>query len=99
MLLCFSDGLTESCSRDGRQLGAEGVLELLRSLPEVKSDSLLPNLLETVGSQYPANLENDDVTVLLIEATDTRVAMRDNFLAPFRLLRTANDRTCFVNRS
>ena len=38
----------------------------------------------------------NDVTVLLIEATDTRVTFKDNVLAPLRLLRAATDHTDLV---
>ena len=93
MLLCFSDGLTESRDRDGRLLGIQGVLDILRGIDNPQTDSLISRLLQAVGSQYDENLMQDDLTVLLIEATPTKVRLADNVLAPYRLMRRVRDHT------
>ena len=93
MLLCFSDGLTESCDRDGRILGIQGVLNILRGIDDPQVDSLISRLLQAVGSQNDENLTQDDLTVLLIEATPTKVGLAANVLAPYRLLRRVRDHT------
>jgi len=93
MLLGFSDGLTESRDRDGRLLGIQGVLDILRGIDNPQTDSLISQLLQAVGSQYNENLMQDDLTVLLIEATPTKVRLADNVLAPYRLMRRVRDHT------
>jgi serine phosphatase RsbU (regulator of sigma subunit) len=93
MLLCFSDGLTDSLDRDGRTLGVDGIQRILSEMRDPDPDLLLSHLLEEVASRHEGNLSQDDLTVMLVQATDSKVHWQDNLLAPLRLLRPPRDRT------
>ena len=65
LVLCYTDALVESRGPDGQMLGQEGLFKIVRSMDMTDPATLVPRLLEAVGSAYPANLTGDDVTVLL----------------------------------
>ena len=96
LVLGFSDALTESCDRTGQLLGGDGILKIVRQLNATSPDALIPQLLEAVLRQAPENLSHDDLTVVLLQVTGTRSTVKDNLLAPFRLLGQAADRTEWV---
>jgi serine phosphatase RsbU (regulator of sigma subunit) len=98
MILAYTDGLTESTVSDGQLLSTNGLLKLVRSLDPSEPNSLLPSLLARLNEQRTAPL-GDDLTVLLARATGTHVSLRDNLLAPIRLLRGASDGTRFRDLS
>jgi serine phosphatase RsbU (regulator of sigma subunit) len=92
-ILYFSDALNESRNPDGSQLGMAGLKEIVRNLDSSKPELVIPNVLNALDSLHSANLDEDDLTVMLIEATGTKSTVKDNLLAPFRLLRPPRDAT------
>ena len=58
-------------------LGETGLLNIARQLDGVQSHNLIESLLSAIAQQYPENLSEDDVTVLVIQAT--RQAPRNSF--------------------
>ena len=50
-------------------LGETGPLNIARQLDGVQSHNLIESLLSAIAQQYPENLSEDDVTVLVIQAT------------------------------
>ena len=48
MVLGFSDAVTESQDADGRQLGRQGVLRLVRELKVADPTELIPALIERI---------------------------------------------------
>jgi hypothetical protein len=48
-------------------------------------------LLNRIGGLSPDNLEQDDVSVVLLRANGARTTMADNVMAPLRLLRAPTD--------
>lgn len=93
LLLGYSDALTESRNREGKLLGGEGILGIIRQLDASRPEDLIPRLLEAVVCEAPENVSHDDVTVVLVQATGTRSTIKDTLLAPFRLLGKVTDRT------
>jgi hypothetical protein len=55
--------------------------------------TLIPQLVRALTDLNPANLSDDDATVLLIRATDSKPTTKNTLLAPLRLLRPASDHT------
>lgn len=96
LVLGFSDALTESCDGQGRLLGGDGILKIVQQLDATRPEALIRQLLEAVLRQAPENLSHDDLTVVLLQVTATRSTVKDNLLAPFRLLGRAADRTEWV---
>jgi len=99
LVLGFSDALTESRDGDGELLGTQGILELVQQLDASHPDQLIPELLAAVAGQNPENLNHDDLTVILLQATNTRPTVKDSLLAPFRLLGKVDDQTQWVDRN
>jgi serine phosphatase RsbU (regulator of sigma subunit) len=93
MVLGFSDAVTESQDSDGQQLGRQGVLRLVRELKVADPTEMIPALIERIMSLADDNLKQDDTTILLCQATGGGPSLRNNLLAPFRLLGQVADRT------
>ncbi len=93
MFLLYSDAFIEAVDRDQQPLGIPGIVELLNSRSRPHADQVIPELCESVRSLSDANLQDDDATLILGEFTSSRVRLRDNLLAPFRLLGRVQDKT------
>jgi len=93
MVLAFSDAVTESQDSDGQQLGRLGVLRLVRELKVAEPAELIPALVERITVLRSGNLQQDDTTFLLCQATGGGPSLRNSLLAPFRLFLPVTDRT------
>ena len=87
LLLCYTDALCEAPVESGI-LGVEGLLELMDSLDTDNPQSLIPALLSEVDAAANGPLNHDDMTVMLIECTETGARIRDSLAAPLRMLRS-----------
>lgn len=96
MVLAFSNSLTESRNRDGQALGVGGLLDRVRECDPATPSAIPEALLNQLKRESPDDVDHEDATVILCQATETPVAWRDNLLAPFRLVRGAADRTSFT---
>jgi phosphoserine phosphatase RsbU/P len=67
-LISYTDALIESCDADGEMLGEDGLLRLMRLLPDVAPEKLIETLLGEIERRYPENLSEDDVTVMVMRA-------------------------------
>jgi sigma-B regulation protein RsbU (phosphoserine phosphatase) len=67
-VIAYTDALIESSDADGRMLGEEGVLRILRLLGDVEPDKLIEALLGEIARRYPENLSGDDVTMMIARA-------------------------------
>jgi serine phosphatase RsbU (regulator of sigma subunit) len=73
-LICYTDALIESKDADGEMLGEAGLLnivQLLNTPGEGAPDGpqrVAEGLLEEIEAQYPENLTDDDVTVMVVRA-------------------------------
>ena len=61
--------------------------------PDPVPRELIGQLCERIASLHPENLLDDDTTLFLLRPTDTSPTMKDNLLAPLRLLGPVRDRT------
>lgn len=93
MVLCFSDAVTESEDGQGRQLGREGVLQLVQECEAASPEDVIPHVVERLRSLAHDNLDQDDATLLLCQATGGGPTLFDNLMAPFRLFGRVTDRT------
>jgi serine phosphatase RsbU (regulator of sigma subunit) len=93
MVLGFSDAVTESQDKDGRQLGRKGVLRLVRELKLADRTDFIPALIERIMGLADGNLQQDDTTILLCQATGGGASLPNSLLAPFRLFGQVADRT------
>ena len=93
MVLCFSDAFTESTDQTDRPLGTRGILQIVRGLDAAHPGSLITQLTGRLRQLGVNNLSHDDATLLLVQANGGGATLKDNLLAPFRLLGSVNDRT------
>jgi sigma-B regulation protein RsbU (phosphoserine phosphatase) len=94
MVLVYTDGVTEAHVANGQMLSTTGLLKLVQSLDTTDPSRLLPLLLARIGDQVTSPI-GDDLTVLLARADGSGVSLRNNLLAPFRLLGSASDASSF----
>ena len=64
-LLLFTDGADEAMDENQRQFGVEGIMQIIREHPAVKTDQLIENLLLTL-KQYQNYALFDDITLMAI---------------------------------
>lgn len=86
MCLSYTDALFEARNASGEMLAAAGLLSQLNQIDAAQPAEVIPTLLERVGGLHPENLTTDDVTAMLVLANGTGVGLKDNLLAPLRLL-------------
>ena len=67
-VLSYTDALIESRDAAGEMLGEAGLLNIARQLGGVQASNLIESVLSAIARQYPKNLSEDDVTVLVIQA-------------------------------
>jgi sigma-B regulation protein RsbU (phosphoserine phosphatase) len=67
-LLCYSDALIESCDAAGEPLREGGLLRIVRELGDLDARELTDKLLKEIAARDPADLSEDDVTVLVVRA-------------------------------
>lgn len=95
MFLLYTDAFVESLTGDDRvrQLGIRGMLELLNENVGLAAHEIIPFLRHQVGGMAKGNLTDDDASLILGHFTETKVRLRDNLMAPIRLLGGVGDRT------
>lgn len=92
-ILNYSDALIESVREDGGLIMTDGLLEIVRSFEMRQPEMFVANLIRAIRAMDPKNLTGDDTTIILCQATPTKVSFKDAVLAPFRALRKAADKT------
>jgi serine phosphatase RsbU (regulator of sigma subunit) len=86
MVLMFTDGLSEARDQRGQLLETEGLLRLASQIDAAEPSRFLPTMLSRIDAMSGQDL--DDMTAILVEATESRVSLRNNLLAPLRLVRS-----------
>lgn len=66
-IVVYTDSLPESKTPDGRLLGQEGLLSLARCTEIGDPSTFVRRFLETITGLHEGNLEQDDVTILMVE--------------------------------
>jgi phosphoserine phosphatase RsbU/P len=85
LLLCYTDAVSEV--RVGSSiLGTNGLLSVVENLDPTRPASLISNLLSRLSEFSDEQLDHDDATLILVEATGSGVPVRNTLTAPFRLL-------------
>lgn len=105
-LLAYTDALIESSDADGEMLGEPGLLRIMRTLGipaagggfsgdlsgdfSIDPRTIAEYLLAEIAARHPANLTDDDVTVLIIRASDREpnYSVGDKLKAVGRFIRT-----------
>lgn len=93
MFLLYSDAFMEAVDRDGNQLGILGLVRILNQWNQPDPIDVIPFLWTEIQSLSDKNLLDDDATIFLGHFKPNRVRIRDNFLAPFRLMGRVRDNT------
>lgn len=93
MFLLYSDAFIESINLDDEYLGIRGVLDLLNGFDQPRPDQIIPLLRKKISGMASGNLRDDDASLMLGHFTSTKVRLRDNLLAPIRLLGEVGDNT------
>jgi serine phosphatase RsbU (regulator of sigma subunit) len=93
MVLTYSNVLTECRDSVGQIIGQQGVLQRLERMDASAPGQLAEKLLAGLRDEHAENDAADGATIILCQATKTKVGWRDNLLAPFRLLRSVSDHT------
>ncbi len=86
-VLCFTDAFVEAQRSDGSPLEMRGFTELVAAAtPYTDGADLIARVLRSVRALHPENLHQDDATLVLFRATGERLRLRDQWMAPFRML-------------
>lgn len=93
LVVSYSNSLTECRGSDGATIGVDGLLSRVRDLDPAQPANMGSSIANRIRDEHSENLSKDDATILVCQATETPVDWRNNMLAPFRLLRSASDRT------
>ncbi len=93
MVLACSNSLTETRSSSGQTMGLDSLLTRVQQLDCDTPHEMPRRLVDEIVSEHSDNLSDSDCTIVLCQATKTKVGWRDNVLAPFRLLRSVSDTT------
>jgi serine phosphatase RsbU (regulator of sigma subunit) len=96
LVLCYTDAFSEARGADGKILGIDGLLSLVSSMRFTDAERLLSDVVESIQGLSAGNLEQDDATILMFRANGVRSSLRDNLLAPFRLMGQVADRSTIV---
>ena len=86
-ILAYTDSLFEAVDADGKMLQAAGIAQIANRLGMDPGGEFVTALLQQIRELNDQNLAADDTTVLLVRTNTERVSLKDNILAPFRLLR------------
>ncbi len=88
LVLCYTDALIESKNSDGEFIGEAGLLEIVMGLDLQPGEALIKGLLGKIAERHEKNLSEDDVTVMLLRASERRPRNRlqDKFGAMGRML-------------
>ena len=88
--LLYGNGFAQSTFPGGDVVGHTRLHSALQDATHTSPDSRVEHL---VGLVRDANPESEDSTVIACSVTNQSVGLRDNLLAPLRLLRRAKDNT------
>ncbi|MEE2639015.1 MAG: PP2C family protein-serine/threonine phosphatase [Planctomycetota bacterium] len=93
MFLLYSDAFIESVGADGKQLGHQGLVNILNERETGGPEEVIPYLRKRLSELSDENLKGDDATAIVGLMTQSKTSWKNNLLAPFRLLGSVRDRT------
>jgi len=71
-VVTYTDALIEAQDADGKVLGEQGLLRILRAMGGVEAPQLIPTLLDEIEDRYPENLSRDDVTMVVLRVNQRK---------------------------
>lgn len=88
MVLCYTDSLIEAVGPDGKALGTEGLLEIVRQVDIGDGTTFIARLLAEMERVAPGAVGQDDVTALLFRpnGSGVRPPWYESFRATGRML-------------
>jgi phosphoserine phosphatase RsbU/P len=89
LVVCYTDSLVESNGPNGRLLGQQGLLDIVRGLPLADPATFIPDLLAAIGNQADGNLTGDDVTLLVFRPNGLgrrRPSLRQQVIASGKMI-------------
>lgn len=86
MLLLYTDAFSEARDANGEIIGTNGLCRLVQSLDRSEPDRLVARLTKAIGDEAAGNLNKDDATIVLIQATGIGTPWKNSLTAPFRYL-------------
>lgn len=95
MVLFYSESLLECRNASGMPITSTELLGRLRALSSVGPHLQSSRLLEDLQREHEDNLQQMDTTVILCKHAARASTLRDNLLAPLRLLLPVGDKTRF----
>ncbi len=98
IVLCYTDAFTDALGPDGKALGVDGILQTVASIQYTDEQAFISSVVEAIRALNPGNLSQDDATLVLFRANGTRTSIRDNLMAPFRLLGSVSDASRIATR-
>lgn len=87
MLFMYTDALIESRRSDGKQVGVRGLRDQLNQLTSEDPSGIIPALIRHLEEEDAHDLNDDDVTALLISANGTKHDWRKMLTAPVNAIR------------
>lgn len=96
MFLLYSDAFIESVDQQGKQVGTQGLIDLLNQGGPADPAEVIPFLRHELRAMSGQNLLDDDASLILGHFTSKKVNMKDNLMALFRLAGNVSDKTCLV---
>lgn len=85
-LLAYTDAFFEARDGNGDQLQTQGLLELMNRAPAGSLREQVAWLVNELENLAPENLREDDATAVLIEPTGQKIPMKNNLLAPLKMI-------------
>ena len=91
LLLAYTDAFSEASDEDGKLLQTKGLMKLMNSAPRCSPVELVTWLVSKVEGLSAGNLVNDDATAIMLQPTGDGIPMKNNLLAPLRMVRGVNE--------
>jgi serine phosphatase RsbU (regulator of sigma subunit) len=86
LALVFTDALIEIPVAAEEPLGLERLVEIVRGLDPERPGELISDLLAAIREAASGDRFDDDTSVMLLRANESRTRLADNLLAPLRYL-------------
>jgi serine phosphatase RsbU (regulator of sigma subunit) len=90
VFVIYGNGFAQSTFPGGDVVGHHRLVSALQEAPHTDPEARLKHL---IGLIQKSNVAHEDSTILVCRVTNSAVSMRDNLLAPLRLLRRPQDNT------
>jgi len=71
-VVTYTDALIESQDADGKRLGEEGLLRIMRLLGDVDAPKLIETVLSEIEERYPDNLSKDDCSLVVLRVNERK---------------------------